>query len=185
MAIGLLLAAGAGRRAGGPKALRRDRDGTSWLRRSVAVLRDGGCAAVTVVLGAEAKRAEKLLPDDVAVVVAPDWAEGIAASLRRGLAALPGQTVCVHLVDLPDVDAAVVRRVLGRNAGPDTLVRASYHRRPGHPVLLGANHTEPLAAGLAGDVGGRAYLSVHKVRLVECGDLARGDDRDEPEPVRA
>ena len=52
----MLLAAGAGRRAGGPKALRIDSDGTSWLLRSIAVLRDGGCAAVVVVLGCEADR---------------------------------------------------------------------------------------------------------------------------------
>ncbi|HEY6683600.1 MAG TPA: NTP transferase domain-containing protein, partial [Propionibacteriaceae bacterium] len=49
--IGVLLAAGAGRRAGGPKALRVDPDGTSWLLRSITVLREGGCDAVVVVLG--------------------------------------------------------------------------------------------------------------------------------------
>ena len=54
--VGVLLAAGAGRRAGGPKALRVDADGTSWLLRSIAVLRDGGCAAVIVVLGCQAAR---------------------------------------------------------------------------------------------------------------------------------
>ena len=53
---GLLLAAGAGTRMGTPKALVRDQDGTSWLLRSVGVLRDGGCVGVTVVLGAEAAR---------------------------------------------------------------------------------------------------------------------------------
>ena len=58
---GLLLAAGAGTRMGTPKALVRDDDGTSWLLRSVAVLRDGGCVGVTVVLGAEAARATALL----------------------------------------------------------------------------------------------------------------------------
>jgi hypothetical protein len=37
--------------AGGPKALRTDSDGASWLLRSIAVLRDGGCSSVVVVLG--------------------------------------------------------------------------------------------------------------------------------------
>ena len=49
-AHGLLLAAGAGRRMGGPKALRVDADGTSWLVRSAGALLDGGCSGVTVVL---------------------------------------------------------------------------------------------------------------------------------------
>ena len=59
--MGVLLAAGAGRRAGGPKALRVDGDGTSWLLRSIAVLRDGGCDAVIVVLGCEAESARGIL----------------------------------------------------------------------------------------------------------------------------
>ena len=59
--LGVLLAAGAGRRAGGPKALRVDADGTSWLERSIKVLRDGGCDAVIVVLGCEAARARDLI----------------------------------------------------------------------------------------------------------------------------
>ena len=59
--VGVLLAAGAGRRAGGPKALRVDADGTSWLLRSIAVLRDGGCDAVIVVLGCEAARAREVI----------------------------------------------------------------------------------------------------------------------------
>jgi len=48
---GLLLAAGAGRRMGMPKALVTDNRG-SWLVRGVDLLHDGGCERVTVVLGA-------------------------------------------------------------------------------------------------------------------------------------
>ena len=74
---GLLLAAGAGRRMGMPKALMSD-DAGSWLVRGVATLRDGGCTRVTVVLGAEADRARPLVdPLDVSVVVADDWAGAI------------------------------------------------------------------------------------------------------------
>ena len=83
---GLLLAAGAGRRMGRPKALVED-----WLVRAVGVLRDGGCAQVVVVLGAAADEARLLLEgQDVEVVVAGDWDEGMGASLRAGLAALRG-----------------------------------------------------------------------------------------------
>ena len=62
---GLLLAAGEGRRMGMPKALVREADGTSWLHRSLAALRDGGCAEVTVVLGAGAAEARTLLDETV------------------------------------------------------------------------------------------------------------------------
>ena len=50
MTVGLLLAAGEGRRFGGPKALARDDDGTSWLLRAVQALRP--CSEIVVVLGA-------------------------------------------------------------------------------------------------------------------------------------
>ena len=139
--VGLLLAAGAGERFGGPKALARDDDGTSWLLRSVQALRP--CAEVVVVLGAEAERAAALLPMSVARVRADDWAEGMGASLRTGLQAL-GPTehgaAIVSLVDLPDVDAAVVARLAGAATGPGDLARAAYDGVPGHPVLIGRDH---------------------------------------------
>ena len=47
---GELAAAGAGERFGGPKALAREDDGTSWLLRSVQALRP--CAEIVVVLAA-------------------------------------------------------------------------------------------------------------------------------------
>ena len=58
---GLLLAAGAVRRMGMPKALVRDDAGEPWVVRGVRTLRAGGCDAVTVVLGAAAAEAAPLL----------------------------------------------------------------------------------------------------------------------------
>jgi len=176
---GLLLAAGAGSRMGMPKALVRDADGTSWLRRSVAALTDGGCDAVTVVLGARADEARALVPDGVTVVVADEWADGMSASLRAGLAAMDdADAVVLTLVDLPDVTAEVVRRVVAQGAGRATLSRAAYDGRPGHPVVLGRDHWAGVAASATGDQGARPYLAAHDVALVECGDLATGEDRD-------
>ena len=180
MVRGLLLAAGAGRRMGMPKALVRDDDGGSWLQRSVRVLRDGGCDAVTVVLGASADEARTLLAPDVEIVVAEDWADGMGASLRAGLRALDdGDAVLVHLVDLPDVSAAVVARVLAMTAADAaTLARASYEGRPGHPVLLGRDHWAPVIESARGDRGARDYLAIHDPLLVPCDDLASGADVD-------
>ena len=182
---GLLLAAGAGRRLGGPKALARDADGTSWLLRSLAVLREGGCDGVTVVLGAGADGARALLDGDPAeVVVAEDWDEGMGASLRAGLAVTRPREVealVVLLVDLPDVGADVVRRVASVATGPDSLVRAAYDGVPGHPVVLGRDHWPGVRQSAAGDRGARDYLARHHALLVECGDLATGRDVDSPE----
>ncbi len=84
----------------------------------------------------------------------------------------------VSLVDLPDVGAPVVARVLAAGTGRAVLARAAYDGEAGHPVLLGADHLAPLVATLHGDVGARPYLAAHDVVLVECGDLATGADRD-------
>ena len=167
---------------GTPKALVRDDDGTPWLARSVGALLDGGCDAVTVVLGAAADEAAGLLPDGpVALVVADDWADGMGASLRAGLAALPAvEAALVSLVDLPDVDAEVVRRLVTAATGPATLARATYDGVPGHPVLLGRDHWPGVVETAVGDAGARDYLRSHEVTPVECGDLASGRDVDTP-----
>ena len=177
--VGLLLAAGSGERFGGPKALARDDDGTSWLLRSVQALRP--CAEIVVVLGAEAEKAAALLPMSVSRIRAEDWAEGMGASLRAGLAALAPTTydaALVSLVDLPDVDAAVVARLVASATGPDDLARAAYDGVPGHPVLIGRHHWEGVVATATGDRGARDHLATHDVALVECGDLATGADVD-------
>src|SRR5215218_9131793 len=110
-----------------PKALVTDEHG-SWLTRGVALLRDGGCVHVTVVLGAQADRARPLTADlDVTVVVADDWAEGMGASLRRGLRSLDDSAedgAVLSLVDLPDLVPDVVTRVIGAASGPAALARA-------------------------------------------------------------
>lgn len=170
---GLLLAAGAGTRYGSPKALV-----PGWLAGSVEVLRDGGCADVRVVLGAQADDAAAAVPDGVAITVADDWSDGMGASLRAGLVALQATTAdaaLVHLVDLPDVGADVVALVLHTTSD---LARASYDGKPGHPVLLGRRHWAAVIAEAHGDRGARGYLADNDVVLVECGDLATGRDQD-------
>ena len=191
---GLLLAAGAGRRMGGPKAVLRDQDGVPFLDRGVVSLLTGGCAQVTVVLGAAERDARALLDeagwsvdDRIAVVHAADWDEGMGASLRAGLSAIegsPAASVLVTLVDLPDVDARVVRRVLDASSGTAALARASYAGRPGHPVLIGRDHWPGVVSSAKGDRGARRYLEDHPVTLCECGDLASGRDLDRPEDLR-
>ncbi|MEO5708304.1 MAG: NTP transferase domain-containing protein [Nocardioidaceae bacterium] len=190
---GLLLAAGAGRRMGGPKALLRDPHGVPYLDRTVGLLLDGGCERVTVVLGASSADAVAVLDeagwsadDAVDVVVADDWDEGMGASLRAGLRALGGggaDAALVTLVDLPDVDAPVLRRVLGSGSRAEALVRATYDGRPGHPVLIGRDHWAGVVATAEGDRGARTYFRSHQPVACECADLATGRDLDRPEDL--
>lgn len=184
-AVGLVLAAGAGSRFGMPKALARADDGTPWVQLACRALLDGGCRDVVVVLGARAREAGELVPATATTVVAADWASGIAASLRTGLAAV-GDTgadaAVVSLVDLPGLRADAVRRVLGTIREPDAarhaLARATYSGAPGHPVLVGRAHWAPLAAAVHGDTGAGPYLRAHGADVVDCTDLGGGDDVD-------
>jgi nicotine blue oxidoreductase len=188
---GLLLAAGAGRRMGRPKGLLTDPDGVAWVTRSAAVLAAGGCDPVLVVVGARADEVAALVPAGARVVTAPDWAEGMGASLRAGLAALDDlagpavQAAVVGLVDTPGVTAAVVSRLVAhaRRGTPDGLARAGYHGAPGHPVLLGRRHWAAVAGQAHGDAGARGYLAGREVVTVECADVGDGRDVDRPDRV--
>lgn len=172
MITGVLLAAGAGRRYGRPKILV-----PGWLDSSVQALLDAGCSSVIVVTGA----ARPQMPAGAREVYCPRWERGMGASLRVGLEAIPPETraVAVHLVDLPDVGAAVVRRVIG--VGQDGIARAVFDGRPGHPVVLAWHCVPELLAGLDDAAGAAGFLrSRSDLVEVECADLATGQDRDVP-----
>lgn len=190
---GLVLAAGGGSRYGGPKALARDADGTSWLLRAVDALAHGGCDPVVVVLGAGADAAEHLLTPGagVRVVRAATWATGLSASLHVGLGAVAAlvperAAVVVVPVDVPDLTPLLVVRLVSERPGGTqvdrvdsaVLRRAVFAGRPGHPVVLGRAHWAPLRAELTGDSGARAYLAARDVVEIECGDLGTGLDVD-------
>ncbi|MGW7685817.1 nucleotidyltransferase family protein [Kribbella sp. NPDC054772] len=178
---GLVLAAGAGRRMGRPKALIRDADGVAWVVRTARLLIEAGCSPVVVVVGAAADdvRAE-LSPEPVIIVEATDWVEGMGASLRTGLTFLRttgAEAVSVVTVDVPGLTAEVVRRV-GALAESGVLARATYGGRVGHPVLIGREHWDGVIASARADEGARPYLRARAVVRVECDDLADGVDVD-------
>jgi nicotine blue oxidoreductase len=182
---GLVLAAGGGRRYGGPKALVRH-DGSLLVERAVSTVRDGGCSQIVVVLGAAADEVRSTAHlGDVTIVENEGWKSGMGSSLKVGLEALGEadvDSVVVLLVDTPGVTAEAVRRVTAKSAR-DSLATATYGTRRGHPVLLGRDHWAGVAILATGDIGARAYLSARSasVRLVPCDDIADDTDMDFPE----
>ncbi|MFF5719252.1 NTP transferase domain-containing protein [Streptomyces buecherae] len=203
--VGLVLAAGGGRRLGGrPKAL-LDHGGRPLVERAVRAARAGGCAPVVhVVLGAAAERVRERA-DLAGCVVAdnPDWATGMGSSLRVGLASVrdaprgglgPGgspsgagaSAVLVLLVDQPGVGAEAVARVVRAHRAGAGLVAAAYAGRRGHPVLFARQHWARVAALAHGDRGARDFLRAHaaELTLVECADVASCADIDTPADLR-
>ena len=123
-----------------------------------------GARADEVRAGADLRGAE--------VVVCEDWAEGMGASLRRGLAAVgDADEVVIMLADQPFLTAAVVARV---RAAPGPAARAVFAGAPGHPVVLrrrAARAAPASCTATAASAGGWTRSTE-----VECGDLA--DPRD-------
>ena len=175
---GLVLAAGEGRRFGGPKAPVIV-DGERLIDRSVRVLREGGCDLVYVVLGAwqgDVPGAE--------AVANPEWPEGMGSSLRVGLSAVATapdiDRVVVTLLDLPGLAVQAVERLV---ASPGRIAQAAYDGERGHPVMLGREHWAGVIEVARGDRGARDYLRARtqEIAIVEVGDVASGEDLDVPE----
>jgi len=174
---GVVLAAGEGRRFGGPKAV-AVLDGERLVDRAVRLLREGGCAPVVVVSGAA--------PLDVPsarVVHNPQWRSGMGSSLRVGLASVSGADAAVLItVDAPWIGAEAVRRVAAAHEAGAGVAVATYGQRRGHPVLLARAHFAEAARLATGDVGARAFLAAYPelVTAVPCDGTGIPDDVDIP-----
>jgi len=134
----LILAAGRGVRAGGPKAL-LTLDGESFLARAARLLRRPGVERVTAVLGHEADRVrrEAAVPPDVGVTVNARYADGMLTSILAGLdhaEAAGADAVLVHPVDHPLVEAATVDAVVAALVQGATIAVPSHGGRRGHPA---------------------------------------------------
>ncbi|HEY7483018.1 MAG TPA: nucleotidyltransferase family protein [Streptosporangiaceae bacterium] len=180
---GLLLAAGAGRRFGRPKAL-VELDGERMVDRGVRMLREAGCGPVVVVMGAASIEV-------IGAVVVPnqEWRTGMGSSLRTGLAALPAAcpAVVIALVDQPLVTSAAVRRLIEAYEGGAQVAVATYGGAPRNPVLIAAEHFAAVSESAVGDAGARSFLRDHTelVTKVPCDDIAAPDDIDTPEDLAA
>jgi len=148
--LAIVLAAGRGRRVGGPKAL-LDLAGVPALERVLAALRDGGIESIRVVLGAQAERVKSqvdLSKENVTHTENIDW--GQTASLQAGLALGPvdDDGFVVHPVDVALVDpesVATLRSAFVSRPQEISIVVPSVAGRRGHPAFFAA----PLAAEFA------------------------------------
>jgi molybdenum cofactor cytidylyltransferase len=183
---GLVLAAGAGRRFGSAKQL-AELDGVPLLQHAVdAMLAVPALDRVVVVLGAAAEEIGAAVRFASAEpILCEDWEEGMAASLRCGVAELAeADWVVVTLGDMPGVTPEAIEAVIDGIAPGVDAVRASYGGRDGHPVALSRALLRRVAE-LRGDVGARELLADARVHAVEALHLARPDDVDTPEELEA
>lgn len=205
--VGVLLAAGAGRRLGhGPKALLSfdgepgESEGQPQVVRMVRALLRGGCEEAVVVLGAGSDRVRQVLRQSLGqtpgqgsyrTVVNEAWESGIGSSFRVGvetagrlLAGDRGGCLMVALVDQPDIDEAVVAHLRavasGRRVRAAGFPDAAGRLVRGHPIVFPVAMARAAAERAAGDVAGRTWLRAHPelVEVVDVGHLATGRDVD-------
>ena len=176
---GVVLAAGAGRRFGGPKAVAL-LDGVRLVDRATATLAAGGCTSVVVVSGAVS-----LVVEGATVVENPLWDTGMGSSLRAALAHLadgPTSAAVLLLVDTPWVGSTAVTRLLTAYTGGAVAAQAMYGAVPGHPVLLSRGVWDDVAALAVGDQAARGWLRQHPDLVVAVPCEGTGDPRDVDRP---
>jgi molybdenum cofactor cytidylyltransferase len=193
----IVLAAGAGRRfaerAGGRKLLAFF-EGRPLIAGALDAAFAAPARRVFLVTGGDPDLAEvararaqaKGRADALEVVVATQAAEGMGASLRTAIAALPPDAdgAFVFLGDMPRVPLDLAWDLAGALKGGIDAAAPRIEGRRGHPVLFG-QACFPALLALTGDVGARDVLAAlgDRLALVDRQDPGVLFDIDRPEDL--
>ena len=188
---GLVLAAGQSRRMGEQNKLLLDIQNRPMVQHIVSELNASQVCGIWVVTGHQAEQVEQALAaSPVQFVHNPAYAEGLSASLKAGLAALPDDIdgVLVCLGDMPDIKQPLINQLI---AAFDPLEgRAicvpTHQGKRGNPVLWSKRFI-PEMMDLAGDSGAKHLLGEYSdsVCELETRDKAVLLDLDSPEALAA
>lgn len=180
----IIPAAGASARMGGRDKLMEVVDGQPLLLRQVTrALATGAPVYVTT----RADRPERITALDHSAarlvhVATPD--EGLAASIRAGIAALPVSVsaAMILLPDLPDIDTSNMRAMItAHNRDPQLILRATTEDgTPGHPTVFPRLFFADLAK-ITGDRGAQALLKTTKFTPVPLQGQRALTDLDTPQ----
>jgi molybdenum cofactor cytidylyltransferase len=191
----VVLAGGAGARFGGGKLTHPWRGG-ALIDGALAAAFAAPVRGVTVVTGADGKveaaaRAFAARTDAAPrlnIVHCSDHAEGMGATLRAGIAALPPDAAgaFVFLGDMPLIPPAVLADLAAALAAGAPAAAPTFQGQRGHPVLFSAALFPQLRA-LTGDQGARQVLRAlgGGLALVEAPDDGVLTDIDHPRDLDA
>jgi molybdenum cofactor cytidylyltransferase len=187
----IILAAGRSTRMGGPNKLLAELGGKTLVRIVTEQALASKAQGVIVVTGHQADQVERALQGlKVKFVRNPDFAAGLATSVKAGIAAVPenadGAVVC--LGDMPLIDAHLIDRLI-ESFAPDRgsliVVPVSDSRR-GNPVLWSRRFFNELMT-LDGDIGARHLIIRHSEAVAEVAVDGHGAflDIDTPQALEA
>ncbi|HEY3754772.1 MAG TPA: nucleotidyltransferase family protein [Opitutaceae bacterium] len=160
----VILAAGASTRLGSPKQLLAI-GGLPLLPRTIEAALASGAETVVVVLGFDAGRIRTVVERyPVLIVENLFWAEGMASSIRAGVARIdqcspPLDATALAVCDQPAFSADSLRRLAAAlQATGRSIAAARYAGRNGAPAVFRRRHFPGLGR-LTGDQGARALLN--------------------------
>ena len=170
--VAIILAAGESSRLGEPKQLLRFH-GETLLARSIRLAADAGAYPILAVVGAHWARIREAVALTPAVpVFNPNWAEGIASSLRAGLEALETQSprsdgALLMTCDQPYLTSAHLITLLDqfRAHHAERIVASSYSDAVGTPAVFSRDLYVRLCS-LRGDKGARVVLDEESDKLM-------------------
>ena len=167
----IILAAGRSTRMGGPNKLLADLGGKPLVRTVTEQALASKVQSVIVVTGHQAEQVEKALHGlKVKFVRNPDFAEGLASSVKAGVAAVAGNAdgAVICLGDMPLISSNLIDRLIEAFA-PDRghliAVPVSDNKR-GNPVLWSRRFFNELMT-LNGDIGARHLIARHSEAVAE------------------
>jgi molybdenum cofactor cytidylyltransferase len=181
----VVLAAGRSSRMGGPNKLLARFHGQPLVRRVAETALTSEAAGVTVVIGHQAERVRAAL-DGLAVSFTdnPDFATGLASSLKAGIAAVPDEAAgaLILLADMPGIETRDLDRLLEafRRAGGRAVVRATHNGKRGNPVILPRAVFGAVSA-IEGDTGARHVVEAGLADVVDV-ELGRSASLDVDTP---
>ncbi|WP_444666034.1 nucleotidyltransferase family protein [Cereibacter changlensis] len=177
----LILAAGASSRMRGADKLLEPVEGVPLLRLLALRALATGARVLVALPPDRPSRAAALEGLAVERITVAEAAEGMAAALRAGAAAVRGPLM-VLLGDLPEITTEDLQAMLaaGRET-PETILRAtSAEGQPGHPILF-PPALLPELMRLTGDTGARALFAGRPLRLIALPGRHATTDLDTPE----
>ena len=186
----LVLGAGRSSRMGEQNKLLAPVGGTPMLQRVVDAALGAEVVSTTVVTGCQADAVRQLLrAREVNFVHNPDYRQGLASSLKTGLAALPADIdgVIILLADMPFVTSAHINELICEfnPAIERDIVAPIRDGRLGNPIIWAARYI-PAMMQLSGDRGARPLLEEYAANVweVPMGDDAIFVDVDTPQALQ-
>jgi molybdenum cofactor cytidylyltransferase len=169
--VAVVLAAGRSTRMGGPNKLLAELSGKKLVRIATEQALASKASEVIVVTGHQAELVEHALEGlSVKFVRNPDFAGGLASSVKVGIAAVPAEAdgALICLGDMPLIDAMLIDRLIEAfdpDRGNLVVVPVADGRR-GNPVLWSRRFFGELLT-LDGDTGARHLIAKHAEAVAE------------------